>query len=386
MPKRIIIFSTAYFPLVGGAEVAIKEITDRMPDWQFEMVTAQIKPDLPKTEKIGNVNVHRCGFGKPIDKHLLPFIGAWRALSLTRKDVKDVQDVKDDLIWSMMASYGGFAALVYTWFRPKTKFLLTLQEGDPPEYIIKRVRPFGYFFKQIFVRADAIQAISKFLADWGVSMGFKGAPVIVPNGVDIARFTKRISPEERKALRQKLGFADSDVVLVTASRLVLKNGTEHLIRSLIDLPENFKVLVVGDGDDRQKLEALVEQNSLKSRVVFLGMRGHDELPGLMQASDIFCRPSLSEGLGNAFLEAMGAGLPVIATPVGGIPDFLFDGETGVYCRPSDPESIAQAALRIQNEPGLRQKLIERGGQMVTDRYAWDNIAVEMRNVFEKLNT
>lgn len=378
MSKKIIIFSTAYFPSVGGAEVAIKEITDRINDYDFVMVTAKIQAGLPEHERVGKVEVYRCGLGKPVDKYLLPFLGAFKACRLAKQD-----EVAG--IWSMMASFGGFAALFYTWLRPKTKMLLTLQEGDPPEYILKRVRPFGWVFKKIFTRANQIQAISKFLADWGKNMGFKGEPVIIPNGVDVTRFTQYITPDERQALRQAMGFAPDDVVLVTASRLVLKNATDHLILSLTHLPDNYKVLVVGDGEDMAKLKELVAQNKLDNRVVFLGLRGHAELPGLLQSSDIFCRPSLSEGLGNSFLEAMAAGIPIIGTPVGGIPDFLTDGETGLFCEPGQPETIAEAAVRIQTEPGLRDKLIIKGKDLAVNQYNWVSIAERMGGVFSSLS-
>ncbi|OQB19206.1 MAG: GDP-mannose-dependent alpha-(1-6)-phosphatidylinositol monomannoside mannosyltransferase [Parcubacteria group bacterium ADurb.Bin192] len=378
MSKKIIIFSTAYFPLVGGAEVAIKEITDRINDYDFVMVTAKIQAGLPDHERVGKVEVYRCGLGKPVDKYLLPFLGAFKAWRLAKQD-----EVAG--IWSMMASFGGFAALFYTWLRPKTKMLLTLQEGDPPEYILKRVRPLGWVFKKIFTRANQIQAISKFLADWGKNMGFKGEPVIIPNGVDVTRFTQSITPDERQALRQAMGFAPDDVVLVTASRLVLKNATDHLILSLTHLPDNYKVLVVGDGEDMAKLKELVAQNKLDNRVVFLGLRGHAELPGLLQSSDIFCRPSLSEGLGNSFLEAMASGIPIIGTPVGGIPDFLTDGETGLFCEPGKPETIAEAAVRIQTEPGLRDKLIRQGKDLAVNQYNWVSIAERMGGVFSSLS-
>lgn len=378
MTKKIIIFSTAYFPLVGGAEVAIKEITDRVKDYEFVMITAKIQAGLADHEKVGNVEVYRCGLGKSVDKYLLPFLGTWRALRLGKQD-----EVAG--IWSMMASFGGFSALFYTWLRPKTKMLLTLQEGDPPEYILKRVRPFGWVFKKIFTRANQIQAISNFLANWGKEMGFKGEPVIIPNGVDVSRFTQPISPEERLATRRGMGFEEQDVVLVTASRLVLKNATDHLILSLNHLPENYKVLVVGDGEDMPKLKDLVAQNKLDNRVVFLGLRGHAELSGLLQASDIFCRPSLSEGLGNSFLEAMASGIPIIGTPVGGIPDFLKDGETGLFCEPGKPESIAQAALRFENEDGLKEKIIRQGKDLAVNQYNWETLAGRMEGVFRSLS-
>jgi glycosyltransferase involved in cell wall biosynthesis len=376
-PKRALIFSTTYFPLVGGAEVAMKEVTDRLPDWQFDLVCARIRRGLASTERIGNVTVHRVGFGHTIDKYVLSVLGAWRAVRLTSPSPLLRKEGGRQIIWSLMASYGGFAALVYTWLRPKSKLLLTLQEGDPLEHYAKRAGRLSFLHKMIFKRADAVQAISHFLAQWAKDMGFAGTPEVVPNGVDIEKFSRQQSEEERRQHRRSFGFSDEDVVIVTASRLSLKNGVDDLIRSLTFLPENYKVLIVGDGEDRDKLKVLTQQKSLTGRVVFLGSKGHDELPAILQSADIFCRPSLSEGLGNAFLEAMAAGLPIIGTPVGGIPDFLTDGETGVFCEVRNPESIAQAALRIQTEPGLREGLVARSSLLVAEKYGWEGIAMRM---------
>ncbi len=389
---NVLIFSTVYFPLVGGAEVAMKEVTDRIPDVQFDLICAQVKPGLPKMEKIGNVTVHRCGFGHPIDKYLLPMIGVFRALSLRRASgvvasAGPTPDVRrnDATIWSLMASYGGFAALAYTWIRPKTKMLLTLQEGDPLEHYAKRAGGLIFLHKMIFRRADVVQAISRFLARWATAMGFKGKPDVVPNGVDIEKFAVRISPERRTALRTSFGFGDDDVVLVTASRLSLKNAVDDLISSLAKLPPNYKALIAGIGEDDEKLRALTKELGLESRVVFLGSKTHDELPEILQASEIFVRASLSEGLGNAFLEAMAAGIPIIGTPVGGITDFLTDGETGAFCRPRDPASIAKAAERIQSDPALRERLIIQGEKLVRDQYDWNGIAARVKSALEDLS-
>jgi glycosyltransferase involved in cell wall biosynthesis len=382
---NVLIFSTVYFPLVGGAEVALKEVTDRIPGIRFDLICAQVKPGLPKTEKIGNITVHRCGFGHPIDKYLLPITGVLRALSVTSKEShSSTHPLNHPPIWSLMASYGGFAALAYTWVRPKTKMLLTLQEGDPLEHYGKRTGGMTFLHRMIFARANAVQAISHFLAKWATEMGFKGKPEVVPNGVDIAKFTTRISPERRKELRASFGFGDDDVVLVTASRLSLKNAIDDLIRSLTLLPVNFKALIAGVGEDEEKLRALAKELELESRVVFLGSKSHDELPELLQASEIFVRASLSEGLGNAFLEAMAAGLPIIGTPVGGIPDFLIDGESGVFCKPRDPESIAAAAERLQSDPSLRNHVVEVGGALVREQYDWNGIAARIKAILETL--
>ncbi len=381
MTKRVLIFATAYYPLVAGAEIAMKEVTDRLPGWQFDLICARIQPGLADTEKIGNVTVHRVGFGKPIDKYLLPILGVKKALSIERRPTPDA---RRPIIWSLLASYGGFAALVYTWMRPKTKMLLTLQEGDPLEHYAKRVGFLSFLHKKIFQRADAVQAISSFLAQWAKAMGFNGHPEVVPNGVDIERFSRKSQVASRKSLRERFGYADNDVVIVTASRLSLKNGVDDLITSLTHLPENYKLLIAGEGEDREKLTALVAEKNLARRITFLGNKSHDELPEILRASDIFCRPSLSEGLGNAFLEAMAAGLPIIGTPVGGIPDFLKDGETGIFCHVRNPESIAKAVQRIQTEPGLKEKLIARGSSLVAERFGWDGIAKKIGFMLEAL--
>ena len=379
MTKRILIFATTYYPLAAGAEIAMKEITDRLPGRSFDLICARIRPGLADTEKIGNVTVHRVGFGTPLDKYLLPILGVKKALSLTSPSPLLRKEGGQEIVWSLLASYGGFAALAYTWIRPKTKMLLTLQEGDPLEHYAKRVGFLSFLHKKIFRRADAVTAISVFLAQWAKAMGFKGHPEVIPNGVDIEKFSRTSEGPSSPSSR-----ASQDVVIVTASRLSLKNGIDDLIKSLAFLPENHNLLIAGDGEDRAKLEAIVREKNLSSRVTFLGEKNHDELPAILCAADIFCRPSLSEGLGNAFLEAMAAGLPVIGTPVGGIPDFLKDGETGIFCQVRNPESIAKAVIRIQTEPGLREKLVARGASLVAERFGWDGIAQKMERELSKL--
>ncbi|MEX2013878.1 MAG: glycosyltransferase family 4 protein, partial [Parcubacteria group bacterium] len=97
------------------------------------------------------------------------------------------------------------------------------------------------------------------------------------------------------------------------------------------------------------------------------------------------RPSLSEGMGNSFIEAMAAGLPVIATPVGGIVDFLEDGETGLFVEPGSPRLIAFQVQKLINDRVLHDKIIINAKRMVLERYEWDFIASEMKTrVFDKV--
>lgn len=102
---KILIFSVAYHPFVGGAEIAVKEITDRLHDMEFHMITVNIDGKEQAEEKIGNVHVHRVGRGK-LGKYSMPFWGVRRALQLH-------YEIGFDATWAIMASYNAFAALMF---------------------------------------------------------------------------------------------------------------------------------------------------------------------------------------------------------------------------------------------------------------------------------
>lgn len=372
--KRVLVFATAYYPHASGAEIAVHEIAERLAPIEFDLVCARLERGLSRDGQHGRVRIHRVGFGTKFDKYLLPFFGPLRALRLQKPDV----------VWSLMASYGGFTALFYCWLRPRSRLLLTLQEGDPLEHYEQRLGPFAFLQKRIFMRANAVQAISRFLADWAARMGFRGTPHVIPNGVQSEFFTYKIDPDERRRVRASVGFSETDIVLIHTGRYSKKNALDDLIKAIALLPASFKALLIGGGEDEQMLKDLVKQLGVSDRVVFMPSKPNAELPAYLQASDVFVRASLSEGLGISFLEAMAAGIPIIATPVGGIPDFLLDGETGVACRPRDPGSIAEAALKLARDASLKSRIIHQARAIASSRYDWDKIAARMRAILEAL--
>lgn len=374
MKKRVLIFSTAYLPLLGGAEIAVKEITDRLSDYEFILIAAKIKKDLPDVEKIGRVEVHRLGKGNYFDKLRLIFQGAKKAESLGRFDV----------LWLIMAaSFAGWPALNYKKKHNEVPFVLTLQEGDSRFRIYSRVFWWWPWFKQIFKKADKIQAISNYLAEWAKSLGAKGEVKVIPNGVDIAKFQPvNVDVEFHKEdLKKKMNLSSDTKIIVTASRLVPKNNIPNLIEAMRSLPKNYQLFVVGDGILKEEIMKQIVLSNLRGRVRLFGEVDHGMLPVVLWTSDVFCRPSWSEGLGNAFLEAMAAGLPVVGTKVGGIPDFLKDGETGLFCRPDDPKDIAEKIKRLVEDRELRDKIKENGQRLVAQNYSWDLVAEKMKVLF-----
>lgn len=373
--KKILIFSTAYAPYIGGAEVAVKELTSRLAasranlagEYRFDMITARLSSKLPKFETIGRIDVYRIGVGWPIfDKYWLAFCGHYFAGKLHKKN-------KYDAVWSIMASYAGFAAMFFKQ-RNNIPFLLTLQEGDDLSYVHKRVGIFKSWFKNIFLSADIIQPISHYLATWAKANGAAKRIEVIPNGVDLAVFARSFTDDEYGKLKKEIGKNEGDIFIIHTGRLVKKNGLENIVRSLAYLPVNFKFLSVGSGPESENLKLLAEDLNLSNRIILIEYVNHEQMVKYLKISDIFVRPSLSEGLGNSFLEAMAAGLPVIGTPVGGIPDFIKDKETGLFSAVNNPQDLAQKIELICNNNALRHKLVNNGFNLVQEKYNWDKIA------------
>lgn len=399
--KKILIFSLAYYPKhVGGAEVAIKEITDRVSpsEIEFHMVTLRFDSTLKEVERIGNVLVHRIGFTKKeptmadlrkfplhLNKLLFQFDATRKAISLHKEN-------KYDAIWAMMAHSCAVPSVLFKYKYPDVPYILTLQEGDPIDYIKRKMLPVYPLFTKAFKKADVIQAISTFLGRWAKNMGFGGHLEIIPNAVNTGHFSQTYSEEELNSLKEKLGKKKGDIYLITTSRLVTKNAVDDVIKSLVFLPEYVHFVILGIGPDEAKLKELTRSSGVENRVKFLGQVDHKEMPKYLKVSDIFIRPSLSEGMGNSFVEAMAAEIPVIATQEGGIADFLFDPErnngkkpTGLAVYPRDPKGIAGAVNKFIQNKELTGSIVENAKKLVFEKYDWDLIAKDMKEkVFDRV--
>ena len=368
--KKILIFSIAYYPHIGGAEVALKEITDRIDDIEFHLLTLNFGIE-EKEEKIGNIFVHRVGNNS---SYLSKILFAPRAAAAAAR-LHRVHHF--DAFWAMM-SYMLFPIVILRWLGVRVPYLLTLQEGDPWEHMFKRwfILPFRPLLSIGFRNASAVQAISSYLAQWAKKMGYQGETSIIPNGVDIVRFSN---------VKHRVFDITT---LVTASRLVHKNAIDVVIRALKILPNSVCFKIYGSGPDEKELKRLAHQLDVGHRVAFNGYIEHSELSQMLAESDIFIRPSRSEGMGNSFIEAMAAGLPIIATQEGGIADFLFDAKrnpdkptTGWAVDKDSPKQIAEAVQNILAHPEQVALVTSNAKKLVSEKYDWNSIAEKISHIF-----
>ena len=390
-----------YFPRVGGAEVALREITDRISpeEYEFHMVTIGADKNLPAVEQIGNVLVHRIGLFKKEDatindfytyplklnKWLYQFSGFFYAIKLHKK-------YRYDGIWAMLANGASVPSVLFNLFYSKIFYVLTLQEGHPAHIIKRRMLPVYPLFALSFKRADVIQAISNYLGNFGRSMGFTGPLEVIPNGVDVEVFTQEYPEHVFKEVQQKMDWKDGRVYLIHTGRMAFKNALDDVVRALPLLPKHVCFVQIGDGPDESDLKQLAKELDVYDRVTFLSQVDNKTLPMYLKQCDIFIRPSRSEGMGNSFIEAMAAEIPVIGTQEGGIADFLFDARrnpdkapTGWAVDVGSSKQIAEAVMDIVNNPQKVATVTKTARKLAEEKYDWNLIARDMKEkVFSRI--
>lgn len=377
----IYIFTTAYEPFIGGAEVAIRETVSRLSrSFSFFIFTARLSPQLPHVEEKDGITIIRVGFGNRTDKLFLAPLIVFDAIRRFRTH-------PPALLWSVMISYAFPAALILKWWR-RVPLLLTLQEGNREwEFQWNNLGMSWLGWRVALKTADFTAAISSFLLELSRSLGYRGEGSIIPNGVDLSHFAS-VSGAGRVETRKRLGIPDEAFLLITTSRLVHKNGIDIVLSAIDALPLEVKskthFLVVGGGDLLPYLTARTKELRLEQAVHFIGEKRNDELPELYQAADLFVRPSRSEGLGISFIEAMASGLPTIGARVGGIPDVIEDGETGFLVEPEDPKGLAEVISHMAKNTKEARRISERGITRAHERFSWEHIVNAYEALFSRL--
>jgi glycosyltransferase involved in cell wall biosynthesis len=235
---------------------------------------------------------------------------------------------------------------------------------------------------------DRIVAISDTQRDDLVSrfaIARPGQVSVVPLGLELDGLLQR-APAFR-GRRAEWGFSDGDVVVGYVGRLVPVKDVGTLIRAVAlagqRLPR-LKMVIAGDGECRQSLEQLVRELDIPDRVRFVGWQR--DLLQLYAAFDIFALSSLNEGTPVALIEAMAAGVPVVATAVGGVADVVRHDETGILVPPRNPSALADAINRTATQPLRSAQLAERARTIVASRYGADRLVTDILGLYKTVVT
>jgi glycosyltransferase involved in cell wall biosynthesis len=207
--------------------------------------------------------------------------------------------------------------------------------------------------------------------------------IVIYNGVDVERFSnsKYIS-----AKRMELGINPNDPVIGTVSSLTPHKGHKYLLLAAREILETFsstKFLFVGDGGLKEELEDQAKNLNIFSNVIFTGTRKN--IPELLNLIDIFVLPSSSrEGLGISIIEAMAVEKPVVATNIGGVPEVVEDGKTGILVPPKNPEALAGAVIELLNNPGKTKEMGRLGRLRIKEKFTTGNMISEIEILYRSL--
>jgi glycosyltransferase involved in cell wall biosynthesis len=208
--------------------------------------------------------------------------------------------------------------------------------------------------------------------------------ITIYNGVAVARFA--VSNRRAAAhVRETFGIPLEAPLLGSVCRLHLQKGYADLLTALTRVQARVpavRLLLVGEGELRSQLEAQAQAMGLSEAVIFAGAR--TDVPEILAGLDVFVLPSLWEGMSNAVLEAMAAGLPVVATGVGGTPEVVVDGVTGLLVAAGDAGALARSLTRLLCDPELRRRMGQAGRERVAQRFTVGRMVEQTQRLYERL--
>lgn len=207
-----------------------------------------------------------------------------------------------------------------------------------------------------------------------------GRVEVVYNGVDLEAMN-RPSETARQRLRNEFGLQSDDFVCVQVARLhpLKDHGTAlAAIDEARRLLPNIRLLIVGEGDERSAIESEIIRLGLQQHVTLTGNRS--DVSDLLAASDVFLMSSISEGIPLTIIEAMAAERPVVSTAVGGIPEMIDDGKTGLLAPAGDAKTLARQLQRLHQQPSLRRSIVEAAAESARRRFSLTG----MLNQYERM--
>jgi len=244
----------------------------------------------------------------------------------------------------------------------------------------------GLNSRTCFMHAREIIAVSQAVRSHLAAQGVPESRLrVIYDGIDLQHYREAPDPAP---LRARLGVAPQDMLIGSVGRLGREKGNAYLIEAAAILWTRerlpVRVLLVGEGRERRALQEDARRCRIADRVIFAGFQR--EVVAYQAALDVLCLPSLKEGLSLSALEAMALGRPVVASRVGGTPEVVADGQTGVLVEPANPEALAAAIARLLRDPEEARRMGEAGRERVERVFDIEQMVDRIEQVYAEVRT
>lgn len=399
MTRGVLILTPYFFPIIGGVEsnaerLARYLVSQRVP---VQVLTKRVGQHLPGKEDRDGIAIRRIGpsggrssFGK---WRLTPAVVRWLIRHASEYDVVCCVDYRATGVAALLARRVTGRAVV---FQAQTTGVLSGDNVDPllRSLGVGAAGPIARVVKRsiraLYRGADAFACISRDIERETLACGVARERVhYLPNAIDMTHF-RPAEAGERERLRQALELPRDRVLCVFVGRLSREKGVLELLEAWRLLQPSDALLVMAGPDMSGHAwdagasgRAFVERHGLNAHVRFVGPL--TDVAPLIKAADLVVQPSHFEALGLSAIEALACGVPLVASGVGGLLDFVVDGENARLCPPQDPSALAACIGPLLSDAGARARLAARARDSVLQEYDEQVVFGRMRVLFDRLS-
>jgi len=344
---------------LAGTEIATYNTAKHLAKRGHEVhVITSLDEGLPKESMEEGFHVHR------IRRRKVRYLGV---ISFWLKTPLVLRTIEPDIVHSQDIIMGMPGLVAKTFF--SKKFVVCGRGTD--------VNNPGLFMKPlsrlVLGNADAVIALTEDMRK-KMQRNCNRDISVIPNGLNLEKF-ENLSRDETQSKNEKL--------IIFVGRFRPEKGVKYLIEAMniiIQHVQPVKLILVGEGPEEEKLKQLVGQFNLGRFINFVGQIPNEKVPQYMVTAYVFVLPSLCEGFPNVLLEAMGSGLPIVATNVCGLPEIIRDGENGFLVEPKNPGQIAENVSLLLEDDELREK-ISKNNKEKARKYSWDSVVDRLEEVY-----
>lgn len=361
---KILITTECYRPIINGVVTSVVNLQNELEKNGHEVRILTLSPDGRSFVEGGVTHIGSVGALYP---------GVRTALRVHRRELRELLDWKPDVIHSQ-CEFSTFRMARYIAGALKIPIVHTYHTVyEDYTHYFSPSRTWGRAAVALFTRrtlkhVESVVAPTQKVRSLLESYGVPGDIQVVPTGVDLSQFQAELPAERRLLLRKSLGLAEEDRVLVSVGRLAKEKNLEEILRFVSRCPHpRLKLLIVGDGPNRQALERRADELGLRERIVFAGMVQPEQVANYYKLGDLFVSASNSETQGLTYIEAMASGVPVLCRRDDCLNGVVDSGVNGwQYETFGQFEASLASAL---DRPGLLAELGENARKLALERYS-----------------